>query len=217
MLGFQRSFLILTAASVILMPASVFAAALATTPYTGALPTGLHSLATTGSGPINPGVIVGFNPQPDPPGDNPFIDFANPEHPGITQQGTGVFTIIFGLTGPTGDPFSYQFGQTAPNSDGRFSFLALGDGSVFQVNFDVGGLTGSWGSFNPQPDPPGIIGFGFVGDPTLSWDIVPGTLDANGAFSPSGDPLIETVEPATIALFGVGLAGIAGMRRRKTA
>jgi hypothetical protein len=217
MLGFQRSFKTLIVASMLSMPTAAFAAVVATPPYVGALPTGLHTLATTGSGPINPGVIVGFNPQPDPPGDNPFIDFTNAQHPTITQQGTGVFTIIFGLTGPSGDPFSYEFGETSPNSDGRFSFLALGDGSVFQVNFGIGGLTGAWASFNPQPDPPGIVGFGFVGDPTLSWDIEPGTIDANGAFTPTGDALIEASEPTTIAVFGIALAGLGAMRRRKTA
>jgi len=217
MLGFHQSLKVLTAVSAVLLPTAVFAADIAPTTYTGPLPGDLHTLATIGSGPINPGVIVGFNPQPDPPGNNPFIDFSNAQHPSITQQGTGVFTIVFGLTGPAGDPFSYVFGQSQPNADGRFTFLAKGDGSVFEVNFDIGGLTGAWGAFNPQPDPPGVIGFGFVGDPSVSWDIVPGTVDDGGTFTPTGNALIETPEPATIALFGIGLAGIGTLRRRRTA
>jgi hypothetical protein len=181
------------------------------------LPHNLDLFSTTG-GFVNPEVLVGFNPQPDPPGDNASPDLTNPLDPSITQPGTGTFTILFGMKGPTGDPFSFN-ATGAPNSDGVYQFFVTGDGSVFKVSFDIGGFNGSWVGFNPQPDPPGFggsfVGFAFQGDASLQWNVQEGSLDTNGDFvsqGPLGFALVP--EPAAVSILGLGLAGI-GLARRK--
>jgi hypothetical protein len=160
------------------------------------LPHNLDFLATSGPGPVDPALLVGFNPQPDPPGDNAAIDLRNPSDPSIDQPGSGVFTILFGMHGhgPGGDPYSFTVPTGGPLISGRlatFKLLAQGDGSVFQASFDISGYTGGWVDFNPQPDPPGFggsfVGFSFISsplalDPIYSWTLQEGHLDPNGLF-----------------------------------
>jgi|GEM_PF-6172457 len=190
------------------------------------LPSDLDLFATTGSGgPINPGVLVGFNPQPDPPGSPvPLLDLTDPTHPSLSLTGVGTYSILFGFNDASGTPYQFTL-PTAPlqgNADGHasYSFLATaGDGSVFQMSFDLSGINGAAVGFNPQPDPPGfggsIVGFSFQGDPMMSWTLDSGTLDGNGNFSPSGVLSFDQVpEPATMMLFGSGLLAL-GMVRRK--
>lgn len=208
-----------------LAPAAVLALAWigqasASTIPTPTLPHNLEFFATSGPGPVNPGVLVGFNPQPDPPGDVARADLTNPIDPSITQPGVGPFTILFGLGVPGGSPFSFIVPPGGPSRDGLFSFLATGDGSVFRAGFDISGFAGGWVGFNPQPDPPGdfagsFVGFEFTGDPTLHWTLEQGLLDGD-VFIPFGFKSFAVVpEPATLALFGTGLAALIGVRRRR--
>src|SRR5579859_3886945 len=59
---------------------------------------------TTSGGPIDPGVIVGFNPQPDPPGfgdDGALIGLLNPADPLLFSPAVGgSFTFLIGLLMP---------------------------------------------------------------------------------------------------------------------
>jgi hypothetical protein len=176
------------------------------------LPPLLHYLATTGAGPINPEVIVGFNPQPDPPGFSDVVDLANRMDPSIGfSTGTPVTTtIVFGMHGPgSSDPYSASPGLFTSNSDGtRYVFDETGDGSVFQVTFDISGYTGGFNSFNPQPDPPGDVGFVFTGDPMMHFHI---DLQLPGA---GLAPLSFIPEPASLGLLMMGVGGLMGLRRK---
>ncbi len=52
------------------------------------------SLATSG-GLQNPGIIVGFNPQPDPPGEPlPSLDLTNPDHLVVTESYGTTFNFV---------------------------------------------------------------------------------------------------------------------------
>jgi len=189
-----------------------------TLPPTYPLPTDLHYFATSGPGPVNPGVILGFNPQPDPPG---FVDRVNLEHPmdpRIAFGGyAGITTILFNMHGASmSDPYSMGAG-TFTDLGGRlvtYMFDEMGDGATYQVTFDISGYDGGWTSFNPRPDPPGDIGFAFTGvstDPGVSMQIA--------YVLPSGGlvPLSFIPEPAGLGLLLMGAATLIGLRRKNAA
>jgi hypothetical protein len=187
--------------------------AVADTIPTYPLPTDLHVLATFGPAPVNPGVIVGFNPQPDPPGFVDLVDLANPLNPTITFSvgGPTTTTILFGMFGHgPGDPYSPAAGLFTLNADhvATYVFDETGDGSVFQVTFDIFGVLGGWSSFNPQPDPPGDFGFSFTGDATLGVQI--DYVEPSGALA----PLSLIPEPAGPGLLLIGAAALVGLRRK---
>ncbi|HEY3847257.1 MAG TPA: hypothetical protein VGL95_09105 [Acetobacteraceae bacterium] len=131
-------------ASALLLPVLAHAAQVTT----GPLPHNLFDFATSG-GLVNPGVLVGFNPQPDPPGDYAgIVDLANPAHPEFLLPAVqDSYSLLIGLLLP-GNPFTLQTGT--PNSDGVAEWEAtLGDGSVFKVDMVIGGFQGDWAAFNP--------------------------------------------------------------------
>src|SRR5579871_4293651 len=86
------------------------------------LPTHLQYFDTTG-GIINPEVLFGFNPQPDPPGFGPLADLTNPLRPTIIQPVTGLtpFSLMLGLS-DGGRAFTYT-SSGAPNTAGETSVL----------------------------------------------------------------------------------------------
>lgn len=178
------------------------------------LPTDLHVFATSGPAPVNPGVIVGFNPQPDPPGFGDRVDLANPMDPSITFSvgGPTTTTILFGMhgAGPS-DPYSPSPGVFSSDEDlqtASYVFDETGDGSVFQVTFNISGFTGAWSSFNPQPDPPGDFGFSFTGDPMLTVQV--DYVEPSGGLA----PLSFVPEPAGPGLLLIGAAALVGLRRK---
>jgi hypothetical protein len=178
------------------------------------LPTQLYSLTTAGLGPLNPAVIVGFNPQPDPPGFSDQVDLSNPLGPSFrfaVNQPT-ITTILFGMHGPgPNDPYTATPGLfSGVNSDHVATdvFTETGDGNVFQVTFDVSGILGDWSSFNPQPDPPGDFGFAYLGDTTLTVHI--DRVLPNQSLV----PLALVPEPASLGVLLAGLGALMGVRRR---
>ncbi len=121
-------------------------------------PSGIPGFALAShGGVINPGVLVGFNPQPEPPGKGlTVLDLSNPFAPTFfNPTGAPGYSLIFAITG-LGDAMIPL--PDAPNSDGRTGFRQLIGGHVLDVEMIFGpgpSDPASWVAFNPQPDPPG--------------------------------------------------------------
>ena len=180
----------------------------------------------TQGGPINPGVLVGFNPQPDPPGDVGFalIDLSDPFHPAVHApmiEGSGYRFQFFHTLGDRSVAL-----LDAPNDRGFTGFRDFFEGHVIDVIFDFGsGKVDplSWVGFNPQPDPPGK---GFAQDFKF---LVP-AVHPSGAFG-AGDPnavvsfslsvdgqalsFSATPEPAGWAMMILGFGGTGAVLRRR--
>jgi len=170
----------------------------------------LPPLETSG-GAFNPGVIVAFNPQPDPPG-IPTLDLSDRYRPLLTQPGgPGTYLFVMSFTGLPGLLLP---AVQSPNADGVTDFTFDYGGHAFDVGiaFFGPGAISNWVSFNPQPDPPGIwfadaITFAGVGDPRVSFTI---TEDGSRlAFS--------TPELSTWALMGLGFAALGVLAYRRGA
>ncbi len=172
----------------------------------------------TSGGITNPGVLVGFNPQPDPPGvPTVTADLRDPTSPVFDQTSqatTYLVTVSLLLPGTPSlllpaDVILGRDGVARVTCDG--SVTQACDGSVFQFSlaFPADDVT-SWSSVNPQPDPPGLYFrylATFSGEPTFSLSIMDG-----------GNPLTfsPVPEPATWGLMAVGFVslGAFAMRRR---
>jgi hypothetical protein len=189
------------------------------------------TLATT-AGFINPGVYVGFNPQPDPPALPPTtLSLANASFPLLTfvppdpctQDSSCSAGLVMSFSGIGGTllpavqmPSLHLVEQAGgpPFFETSFDFSA--SGHDFSVTLDIFGPTSitNWASFNPQPDPPGDgfgYAFSFIGDPSLGFSILEDRTDLL-TFS-------ETPLPATLPLFfsGAGTLGLLGWRRKRRA
>jgi hypothetical protein len=196
-------------------------------------PKAFHFALQANSGPENPGVAVGFNPQPDPPGEPlTLLDLLDATRPVLTVPAGGErsFRFLFAL-GTSGDispfelvlvppPDADRLAIEARNRDGRTlltidAFVSISDGG----HLDPGSIVG----FDPQPDPPGAadsigIDFGF-GAPavgvgrgvgpfaTLSFEMHDA---AGGVFS-----FKQVPEPATLMSVGLGVALLAARRSRR--
>jgi hypothetical protein len=170
-------------------------------------------LFDTWGGTVNPGLIVGFNPQPDPPigGPSPTLSIFDQTQIQIVQTGYGQFGFVIAFPGLTG----LLLPAVKPNSDGKTSLSFTDDnGNVFNVGLafagpgDAGSWT--WGAFNPQPDPPGVwaayqITFAGGPDPSVSL-----TLQENGKYLSLG----AAPEPSTWAMMLIGFAGLGLAGRR---
>jgi hypothetical protein len=168
---------------------------------------------TTSGGFVNPEVIVGFNPQPDPPGDTPAnsLNLVNPGapmlHSGAQANDFGFGISFLGIGHPSftvsSDNAGFHF--TTVINDRRVSFIVTASFADDQGN---PAASVKWGAFNPQPDPPGdfIGAFVQVADADASFEIT-----ENGAplsFAP-------VPEPASLSLFCFGIAGLAIARRHR--
>jgi len=165
---------------------------------------------------LSPEVLVGFNPQPDPPGTPPtFLSLTDPTAPLFTNLSPGVsyaFVISFINFSPP-DPCDMTL--PTPTSDGKTGFSCSGGTGTVANSLDAaltftgpGGVV-DWVSFNPQPDPPGDVAaydVTFAGDASVAVSI-----------SVDGTPLdFDLVpEPGTMSLFGTALIGLAAWRRRQ--
>jgi hypothetical protein len=202
------------------------------------------ALTSTG-GVINPGVYVGFNPQPDPPGVPPTtLSMDVPTDPLLTAYPPGPcdtactyrvvmsFSDVGNVTLPAvqtptqfgvsnGEVFSSFADMTA------FRFTALDNNAnshTFDVTLYITGPSNvsSWGAFNPQPDPPGFgfgYQFGLVGDPDFDFTICEDGSDAECTGGQFLSFQSATPLPAALPLFasGIGAMGLFGWRRKRKA
>lgn len=195
----------------------------------------LRGTAPSTSGVQNPGVLVGFNPQPDPPGLPVALLLGDNLLPAV-QTPTGgerAFHFLFALGNLPGTNTHWSFVPAAAPNLNQFAFDALLDGNVALhvvatpsrsdgLLFDPGSLVG----FNPQPDPPGFTAIGFdllfVPPVTVNGfaalaDLAPTATiqfqvtDASGAvYSFTPVPL-----PASLGLTGLAMMMLARVRRRE--
>jgi hypothetical protein len=172
-------------------------------------------------GAVNPGIFVGFDPQPDPPGEDSAT---------LLDLTDGTSPTLFN---PTGGGYRFQFYHTfgdgsvhplaAPNADGFTSSRHFIGGHDINVTFQFGpGQVdpGSWVGFNPQPDPPGdgfAQEFNFVGGEVVAQGR--GDFFVTFGITVDGEQLTFSAapEPATWAMMilGFGGAGVV-LRRRRT-
>jgi hypothetical protein len=213
----------LTAATAALLIGSFWAPAPGLAAATGVGPNHLFPDGTKGfafdttGGILDPEVLVGFNPQPDPAG------FGGSQY---TPDGGGV--RISTPASATGYEFVVSFlgfgggheaTPMAPNRDGVTGDSFMIGGKTFDVTLAFSGPSAEvdWAAFNPQPDPPGLwfgstFTFGAVADPTAMIQI-----------TEDGAPLsmsLAAPEPSAWALMIIGLGGvglIARVRRRPLA
>lgn len=214
------------------MTATVVSANASSFNYTFPDGSGGFALLSRG-GPVNPGVLVGFNPQSEPPGDRPTdLSLSNASSPVLTQAPpnacdgsvcpapTYQFVMSFlGIGSPT-------FTSAAmPDARGNTSFQFTVDGSggphQFEVllnialDFSATVQSWSWGAFNPQPEPPGdFIAFQFTPSAAVDPQVTFSVLEDS---SPLQFRLAATPIPAALPLFASGLAGLGllGWRRRR--
>jgi hypothetical protein len=182
-------------------------------------------LTTSSDGPINPGVVVGFNPQPDPPGkgdDGALIALLNRQFPVVFSPALGgSFSFLIGLLMPgDGSVMPLQL-PAPPNADGTTGRYTIEGHSVLIGLLFSGPSSidpGSWVGFNPQPEPPGdVLGgafsFTLPGDPYMGFQI---SIDGHAlSFALAGG----VPEPGSWGLMMVGFGGLGAMLRaqRRTA
>lgn len=117
----------------------------------------------------NPLVLVGFNPQPEPPVPA-TLDLDTPSRPEITTAETDSlnFRFLLGITPPGGDDLLFDL-LSADRTGFLFSAKSATGGELFRIDVDVA-ITGGGElnpltlvGFNPQPEPPGTSAIGFDG------------------------------------------------------
>ena len=181
-------------------------------------PDGMRGFAlTTGGGPVNPGFLVGFNPQPDPPVfpvTRLFVGDGSVRTNVPVADGNN-YVFVIALTGLGSGALMFPPDPIRGVTSTAFDASADGVEHHYVVGLDISGPgdVATWSSFNPQPDPPGFsfgaqFSFAGVGDPdvtvTVSQDGVP------LSFAVAGVP-----EPAEWAMLIAGFVAV-GMAARRS-
>ena len=172
-------------------------------------------LFDTWGGLLNPGLIVGFNPQPDPPGEPSLTVFDHTVIEIHQPSGGGAYNFVLDFPGLTG---ALLPAVDQPDSDGITSFTFEYGGRTFTVGLSFAGPgdagSWTWGAFNPQPDPPGAFEFYAIGfdapDPTVRI-----TLQENGkSLDVAAAPEPSTWGMMLMGFVGLGLAARHASRKR---
>jgi PEP-CTERM motif len=185
----------------------------------------LQDVTTSATGgPVeNPLVLVGFNPQPEPPaGPDTVLNNSTPNMPELGLTGVNnpqTFRLLFAIGAPTG---KFAISSSTDATANGLSLTVTGPNGSYMIDFgfrtsSMGGISdpGSLVGFNPQPEPPAgpadsaVFGMDFQFT-SLSDAFV--SLQVTG---PGGNSLTfrQVPEPAALAIFLVGLAGLGLMKR----
>jgi len=187
-----------------------------------------NTFALEANGEINPGVLVGFNPQPEiPASPSSALDLSDPNLPTVrvpdSSVSDGHMRILFAV-----DP-RYSIVASDTPSDGNYQFFLRNPAAeTLTVEFDIetesGGIPNefSWIMFNPQPEPPAIFsapGEGPGPDVGFEFDFTfnsPATL-AMRVLDSNGRALQFRVvpEPSSWLLVGMGTALLSVFRHKR--
>ena len=132
----------------------------------------------------NPEVLVGFNPQPDPPGAPATIVSYEKGVPVFgARTAKNRFAFTFAVRGAKGTPYRITY-PPGPCKDGVCHATANGPAGSFDIALEIGSTVGVLNEeeihgFNPQPDPPGfqdaaVLEFSIVNESNAT--VVPATV-----------------------------------------
>jgi hypothetical protein len=189
-----------------------------------------HAFALQSAGGLqNPGVLVGFNPQPEPPARITELDTSVPPEPVLILRdqenpdgGHQLFDVFLALAHP-GVQFSFtgpvQVNKTTVHTQARDDAGA----ALFDIQFEIvsssGGVVdpGSLVGFNPQPEPPAgyLGGFGM----TFGIDSLSDVFVTLRVFDSEGTQLsfAEVPAPGGFALLMLPVGWLAWRRRPRGA
>jgi hypothetical protein len=188
------------------------------------------ALQSLGAG-LDPAVLVGFDPQPEPPADaRAALDLSNRTAPLLILRNQSNppgglqlfdFFLAFDVAGqaitivpcflPSDRLPQLEFEVRSDAATGPLLFTLVADFST-----SSGGIVdrGSVVGFDPQPDPPAAFGarFGL----TLAFDKLSDVQVRFSVLPADGPPLAfaQVPEPSALALLGLGVAACGALRRR---
>lgn len=181
-------------------------------------------------GVLNPGVLVGFNPQPEPPRRITRLDLFDSSEPTLVLEDQAnqngelqIFDVFLALNLRTLE-FEYDDPEIM-DVGGSVRTRASAAGAVlFEIIFDISSSSGglldpaSLVGFDPQPEPPagflGAFGMSF-GISSLSDAIVSlRILDAEGSELSFTQVPEQVPAPGTLGLIGLGFITTAWVWRR---
>lgn len=187
-----------------------------------------HGFALTSSGGVtNPGVLVGFNPQPEPPARIAELSFAYPPDPILIlrdQQNPAAGHQLFDLfvaVGVPGVPLNFTTPAIDPATPSLSTVFtsARTDAGVTVLTFylDISSSSGGILSpatlvgFNPQPEPPAGYDSGVFGV-TFGINALSDAMVRVRIHDSTGSPLLLSPVPEPRGLLAVGLLALAALR-----
>lgn len=185
-----------------------------------AVPSQFMGMIHDGSGQLLlPAVLVGFDPQPEPPGSVLEFDLADPTRPLFHVSSNGPdFSILFGLLLPAVHTQFTGFDMGVPNVDGFYSFGGMLGTEDLTIEFLLQTSSPldrtSWRGFNPQPEPPGFPGavqfdFSMNGPRGAEFSATLALRVRNG------DELLRFAVPAPAGVAMLAPTALWGLRRRR--